>query len=159
MYDLTNSVSNVMATSCPEGRPPVSSGVPGVKQLTRHSCPALESGECSVGNRGGRVSASGSARAPQRNETENQVRASSRPRPKQTPDPIPNAWRVQDRFLPNNPCWLSQTANGYLWVGSAKIGFLRFDGVRLFDGTPRPGKSCPPRSVPGDVFPTRSLRR
>ena len=26
-------------------------------------------------------------------------------------------WRVQDGFLPGNPIWVSQTADGYLWVG------------------------------------------
>src|SRR6185369_701163 len=42
-----------------------------------------------------------------------------------------SVWRVQDGLLPNNPYWVSQTADGYLWVGGTKIGLLRFDGVRF----------------------------
>jgi hypothetical protein len=40
------------------------------------------------------------------------------------------AWRIQDGFLPNTPFWISQTKDGYLWVGSGS-GALRFDGVRF----------------------------
>ncbi len=27
------------------------------------------------------------------------------------------AWRIQDGFFPNTPFWISQTKDGYLWVG------------------------------------------
>src|SRR3984885_8661558 len=40
------------------------------------------------------------------------------------------AWRIQDGFLPNAPFWISQTKDGYLWVGG-NSGALRFDGVRF----------------------------
>src|SRR5271168_4530281 len=40
------------------------------------------------------------------------------------------AWRIQDGFLPNTPFWISQTKDGYLWVGD-NSGALRFDGVRF----------------------------
>jgi PAS domain S-box-containing protein len=40
------------------------------------------------------------------------------------------AWRIQDGFLPNTPYWISQTKDGYLWVGG-NSGALRFDGVRF----------------------------
>ena len=40
------------------------------------------------------------------------------------------AWRIQDGFLPNTPYWISQTKDGYLWVGDGS-GALRFDGVRF----------------------------
>jgi PAS domain S-box-containing protein len=40
------------------------------------------------------------------------------------------AWRIQDGFFPNTPYWISQTKDGYLWVGGTS-GALRFDGVRF----------------------------
>jgi PAS domain S-box-containing protein len=40
------------------------------------------------------------------------------------------AWRIQDGFFPNTPYWISQTKDGYLWVGGLS-GALRFDGVRF----------------------------
>src|SRR5271168_2470244 len=40
------------------------------------------------------------------------------------------AWRIQDGFLPNAPFWISQTKDGYLWVGG-NSGTFRFDGVRF----------------------------
>jgi PAS domain S-box-containing protein len=40
------------------------------------------------------------------------------------------AWRIQDGFFPNAPYSISQTKDGYLWVGG-NSGGLRFDGVRF----------------------------
>jgi PAS domain S-box-containing protein len=40
------------------------------------------------------------------------------------------AWRIQDGFFPNTPSSISQTKDGYLWVGG-NSGALRFDGVRF----------------------------
>jgi PAS domain S-box-containing protein len=40
------------------------------------------------------------------------------------------AWRIQDGFFPTNPYWISQTKDGYLWVGGVGDA-LRFDGVRF----------------------------
>jgi signal transduction histidine kinase/ligand-binding sensor domain-containing protein len=42
-----------------------------------------------------------------------------------------STWRVQDGYLPSNPSWVSQTADGYLWVGGYSSGTFRFDGVRF----------------------------
>jgi signal transduction histidine kinase/ligand-binding sensor domain-containing protein len=42
-----------------------------------------------------------------------------------------NAWRVQDGMLPNGPEWISQTADGYLLVGSHSFSAYQFDGVRF----------------------------
>jgi signal transduction histidine kinase/ligand-binding sensor domain-containing protein len=42
-----------------------------------------------------------------------------------------NAWRVQDGMLPDGPEWISQTADGYLVVGSRPMGAYQFDGVRF----------------------------
>jgi PAS domain S-box-containing protein len=59
------------------------------------------------------------------------------------------AWRIQDGFLPNSPYWISQTEDGYLWVGDL-MGAWRFDGVRF---TPW---SAPINSTP--VFRPVSVR-
>src|SRR5271155_4084749 len=59
------------------------------------------------------------------------------------------AWRIQDGFLPNSPYWISQTGDGYLWVGDL-MGAWRFDGVRF---TPW---SAPINSTP--VFRPVSVR-
>jgi signal transduction histidine kinase/ligand-binding sensor domain-containing protein len=40
------------------------------------------------------------------------------------------SWRIQDGFLPNTPYWISQTDDGYLWVGALRSAW-RFDGVRF----------------------------
>src|SRR6516162_4230540 len=44
-------------------------------------------------------------------------------------------WRIQDGFFPNGLAWVSQTADGYLWVGS-HFGAFRFDGVRFVPWSP-----------------------
>jgi PAS domain S-box-containing protein len=59
------------------------------------------------------------------------------------------AWRIQDGFLPNTPFWISQTKDGYLWVGGLS-GALRFDGVRF---TPW---SAPIASTPHHVVSVRA---
>jgi len=40
------------------------------------------------------------------------------------------AWRIQDGFFLNTPFWISQTKDGYLWLGGGS-GAQRFDGVRF----------------------------
>src|ERR1700678_1337096 len=40
------------------------------------------------------------------------------------------AWRIREGFFPTTPLWISQTKDGYLWVGGGS-GALRFDGVRF----------------------------
>jgi len=44
-------------------------------------------------------------------------------------------WRIQDGFFPGTPTWVSQTADGYLWVGTWN-GAFRFDGVRFIPWSP-----------------------
>ena len=44
-------------------------------------------------------------------------------------------WRIQDGFFPAAPGWVSQTADGYLWVGTWS-GAFRFDGVRFVPWSP-----------------------
>lgn len=48
-------------------------------------------------------------------------------------------WRVQDGFFPGGPSWVSQTADGYLWVATWS-GAFRFDGVRFVPWSP-PGSA------------------
>jgi ligand-binding sensor domain-containing protein/signal transduction histidine kinase len=40
------------------------------------------------------------------------------------------AWRIQDGFFTGAPTSIAQTADGYLWVGTAD-GLFRFDGTRF----------------------------
>jgi len=44
------------------------------------------------------------------------------------------AWRVQDGFLAGFSSALTQTKDGYVWIGT-KAGILRFDGVRFVPWT------------------------
>jgi len=41
-----------------------------------------------------------------------------------------SAWRLQDGVINGEPLAITQTADGYLWIGTAN-GLLRFDGVRF----------------------------
>jgi len=52
------------------------------------------------------------------------------------------AWRIQDGFFDGAPYSIAQTADGYLWIGSAN-GLLRFDGVRFVPWSPPLGKQLP----------------
>ncbi len=40
------------------------------------------------------------------------------------------AWRVQDGFFPSAPTSITQTPDGYLWIGT-QSGLVRFDGVKF----------------------------
>ena len=46
-----------------------------------------------------------------------------------------NVWRVQDGLFPGGPDWVSQTPDGFLWVGTWN-GTFRFDGVRFVPWSP-----------------------
>jgi PAS domain S-box-containing protein len=62
------------------------------------------------------------------------------------------AWRIQDGFFPNTPSRISQTTDGYLWVGG-NSGALRFDGVRFSPwSTPIDSSPLPPVSVRAGEF-------
>ena len=41
-----------------------------------------------------------------------------------------NAWRLQDNALDGAPNAITQTTDGYLWIGT-EAGLVRFDGVRF----------------------------
>src|SRR5262245_50747117 len=43
---------------------------------------------------------------------------------------VHTAWRIQDGFLPGLPESITQTTDGYLWIGTF-AGLVRFDGVQF----------------------------
>jgi ligand-binding sensor domain-containing protein len=45
------------------------------------------------------------------------------------------AWRIEDGFFGGTPLAITQTADGYLWIGT-QDGLLRFDGVQFASWTP-----------------------
>jgi signal transduction histidine kinase/ligand-binding sensor domain-containing protein len=49
------------------------------------------------------------------------------------------AWRLQDGFFTGVPQAVAQTADGYLWIGTAN-GLFRFDGVRFVPLTTQTGE-------------------
>jgi signal transduction histidine kinase/ligand-binding sensor domain-containing protein len=48
------------------------------------------------------------------------------------------AWRTQDGAFSGSPIVITQTTDGYLWIGT-NIGLVRFDGVRFASWNPPPG--------------------
>jgi signal transduction histidine kinase/ligand-binding sensor domain-containing protein len=56
------------------------------------------------------------------------------------------AWRIQDGVFSGTPNAITQTMDGYLWVGT-EGGLLRFDGVRFVPWTSPDGKHLPSSSV------------
>jgi signal transduction histidine kinase/ligand-binding sensor domain-containing protein len=57
-----------------------------------------------------------------------------------------SAWRIQDGFFGAEPVTISQTVDGYIWVGT-RSGLLRFDGVRFMPWVPPSGKSLPSSEI------------
>lgn len=53
------------------------------------------------------------------------------------------AWRIQDGDFIGAPYTITQTADGYLWIGT-RAGLVRFDGVRFVRWTPPEGKQALP---------------
>lgn len=49
------------------------------------------------------------------------------------------AWRIQDGLFSGAPNAITQTADGYLWIGTQN-GLFRFDGVRFTLSAPGTGK-------------------
>jgi signal transduction histidine kinase/ligand-binding sensor domain-containing protein len=49
-----------------------------------------------------------------------------------------SAWRMQDGYFPGFPMVMTQTTDGYIWIGT-KAGILKFDGVRFVPWSP-PGE-------------------
>jgi ligand-binding sensor domain-containing protein len=53
------------------------------------------------------------------------------------------AWRIQDGVFSGAPNAISQTTDGYMWIGT-QAGLVRFDGVRFVPWTPPDGKHLHP---------------
>jgi len=51
-----------------------------------------------------------------------------------------SVWRTQDGFFPGAPNAITQTTDGYLWIGTLN-GLVRFDGVRFVPWVSSDGKS------------------
>jgi signal transduction histidine kinase/ligand-binding sensor domain-containing protein len=49
------------------------------------------------------------------------------------------AWRTQDGEFSGTPAVITQTADGYIWIGT-NLGLVRFDGVRFLPWSPPPGE-------------------
>ena len=49
------------------------------------------------------------------------------------------SWRVQDGAFRGAPSVITQTKDGYLWIGT-DLGLVRFDGVRFVPWSPPPGE-------------------
>jgi ligand-binding sensor domain-containing protein len=56
------------------------------------------------------------------------------------------AWRVRDGVFPGSPAAITQTTDGYVWIGTL-AGLLRFDGVRFVSFVPPTGKHLPSPAV------------
>jgi signal transduction histidine kinase/ligand-binding sensor domain-containing protein len=56
------------------------------------------------------------------------------------------AWRTQDGFFRGTPQAITQTKDGYLWIGS-EGGLVRFDGVRFVPWTSPNGQKLPSNSI------------
>ena len=56
------------------------------------------------------------------------------------------AWRVRDGAFAGAPTAITQTTDGYVWIGTL-AGLLRFDGSRFVPFTPPTGKTLPNSAV------------
>lgn len=56
------------------------------------------------------------------------------------------AWRTQDGDFSGTPHAITQTRDGYLWIGT-EAGLVGFDGVRFVQWTPPAGKRLPSRQI------------
>ncbi len=56
------------------------------------------------------------------------------------------AWRVRDGVFPGAPSAITQTTDGYVWIGTLN-GLLRFDGVRFVRWAPPTGEHLPTTAV------------
>src|SRR6202142_1437319 len=52
------------------------------------------------------------------------------------------AWRIEDGVFAGSPNAITQTTDGYLWIGT-QAGLTRFDGVRFVSWRPPEGKALP----------------
>ena len=56
------------------------------------------------------------------------------------------AWRIQDGVFSGSPYAVTQTTDGYLWIGT-QAGLVRFDGVRFVPWTSPDGKHLPSSNI------------
>jgi ligand-binding sensor domain-containing protein len=56
------------------------------------------------------------------------------------------AWRVRDGAFAGAPSTITQTTDGYVWIGTL-AGLLRFDGVRFVPFVPPAGQHLPNPAV------------
>lgn len=56
------------------------------------------------------------------------------------------AWRIQDGYFAGNANAITQTADGYIWVGTA-AGLFRFDGVQFVPWASLTGEQTPSNNV------------
>jgi signal transduction histidine kinase/ligand-binding sensor domain-containing protein len=56
------------------------------------------------------------------------------------------AWTIQDGVFSGTPNAISQTTDGYVWIGT-EAGLLRFDGVRFVPWTAPDGKHLPSSDI------------
>jgi signal transduction histidine kinase/ligand-binding sensor domain-containing protein len=56
------------------------------------------------------------------------------------------AWRIQDGVFSGSPNAITQTTDGYLWIGT-EAGLVRFDGVRFVPWTSPDGKHLPSSNI------------
>src|SRR5215203_6551706 len=52
------------------------------------------------------------------------------------------AWRVRDGYFAGPPSSITQTKDGFLWIGT-DAGLIRFDGVRFMPWQPPAGSHLP----------------
>ena len=56
------------------------------------------------------------------------------------------AWRMKDGLLRGEPNDITQTPDGYIWIGTT-AGLMQFDGVRLAPWKPPDGSQLPSPTV------------
>jgi ligand-binding sensor domain-containing protein len=56
------------------------------------------------------------------------------------------AWTMKDGLLRDQPHVITQTKDGYIWIGTA-AGLMRFDGVRLIPWEPPTGSQLPSPNI------------
>ena len=56
------------------------------------------------------------------------------------------AWRLQDGILSGVPTTITQSSDGYLWVGTQGALF-RFDGIRFVPWTPPANQNLPSENI------------
>src|SRR4030095_1360460 len=57
-----------------------------------------------------------------------------------------SAWRMQDGLFNGSPNVITQTMDGYLWIGT-QSGLVRFDGVRFVPGPTATGLPVPDTKI------------